>query len=302
MTAPASVVAPAVLEAEMLAPPPRRSAARHHVTAVVRREVLRYSPHYLVPKLLGISLRHDPARELEELRGHLGAQFDERRLSDCGLLERELEQIGDEATLYRRSEAYLYELTSFAMGATKDPYLAVLESTVAPPARLLDYGCGIGSDGLCLMDVGYRVGFADFANPSTDYLRWRLAQRGYRAPVFDLDAGQAPTGFMLAYCFDVIEHVPDPFALLGAMEASASRVLVNLLEVADDDRNVHHALPLVELLRHAIDNGLQYYSYHYGCSHLVLYQPGAPARPSAVKRARRAVDRLTEELPESQKY
>lgn len=292
MMSSAGLAAAADLDAEMLAAPPPRSEGRHHVTAVVRREVLRHSPHYLVPKLLGIGLRHDPARELEELRGYLGAEFDERSLSDWRLLDEELAQIGDETDLYRRSHAYLYNLTAFAMGATKDPYLAVLESTVPPPARLLDYGCGIGSDGLCLMDVGYRVGFADFANPSTDYLRWRLARRGYRAPVFDIEAAPPPAGFALAYAFDVLEHVPDPFALLAVMQASAPRVLVNLLDVTDDDTDVHHELPLAEILRFAIDNGLQSYSCHYGCSHLILYEPGAPARPGAVKRARRAVDRL----------
>ena len=75
-----------------------------------------------------------------------------------------------------------------------------------PGSRLLDYGCGIGSDGLMLLEAGYRVEFADFDNPSTEYLRWRLEQRGFDAPVHDLDK-DVPDGFDAAYAFDVIEHV-----------------------------------------------------------------------------------------------
>ena len=42
-----------------------------------------------------------------------------------------------------------------------------------------------------LLEAGYRVEFADFDNPSTQYLRWRLERRGLDAPVHDLDARRA---------------------------------------------------------------------------------------------------------------
>jgi len=130
----------------------------------------------------------DPAREEAELRAYLGDAYDHARLM---LYERQLQdelaRIGDEQAFYRASEGYLYDLTAFAMTGTKQPYLRELVRAVPPGAHLLDWGCGIGSDGLALLEAGYRVAFADFANPSTRYLRWRLERRGLDAPVYDLD-------------------------------------------------------------------------------------------------------------------
>jgi SAM-dependent methyltransferase len=236
------------------------------------------------------ALRPDAADEEAELKAYLGERFDRRRLERHGEeVEAELARIGDEGTLYRTSEAYLYDLTAFAMWETKVPYRAAVMRAVKPGASVLDYGCGIGSDGLRLLASGYRVAFADFANPSTRYLRWRLERRGLSAPVYDLDAGGPPGGFDLAYAFDVIEHVEDPFAFLAALEDRGRLVLVNLLEPAPGDTALHHELPVAGLIEHAIASGLRSYALHHGRSHLVLYAPGTRASRRAVAEARRAV-------------
>jgi SAM-dependent methyltransferase len=235
----------------------------------------------------------DPAREEAELRAYLGENYDHRRLQQYeAQLEDELARIGDERTLYRTSEAYLYNLTAFAITGTKDPYLSLLTRAVSPPARILDYGCGIGSDGLCLLEAGYRVAFADFANPSIEYLRWRLARRGLRADIYDVEADEIPSNFELVYAFDVIEHAGDQLGFLGQLEAHARLVLVNLLEPLPGETALHHELPVADLLEHAAGHGLRGYELHHGRSHLVLYEPGAPARRRAVSAARRAAARL----------
>jgi SAM-dependent methyltransferase len=224
----------------------------------------------------------DPAREEAELAAYLGDAYDRTRLERWAqALDDEAELVGDEATLYRTSEAYLYNLTAFAMTGTKVPYLAALAAAVAPGARLLDYGCGIGSDGLTLLEAGYQVAFADFDNPSTRYLRWRLERRRLDAPVHDLDRDPPPPGFDLAYAFDVIEHVDDPWTFLAAMEERASLVLVNLLEEDEADTELHRELPIPAILRHAAGRGVvRYARFHGGRSHLVLYR-SRPAGPLA---------------------
>ena len=240
-----------------------------------------------------MTLRPDAAAEEAELQAYLGARFDRRRLERHEQeMEAELARIGDEAILYRTSEAYLYDLTAFAMWETKDPYRAEVARVVRPGAKLLDYGCGIGSDGLRLLAQGYQVSFADFANPSIRYLRWRLGRRGLTAPVYDLDADELPGGFDLAYAFDVIEHVEDPFAFLAGLERRARLVLVNLLEPEPGETALHHELPIAALLEHAAASGLRSYALHHGRSHLVLYEPGKRARPLAAAAARRAAARL----------
>ena len=109
------------------------------------------------------------------------------------------------------------------MSETKLPYLRLITRHLPPGTSVLDYGCGIGSDGLILLEAGYRVEFADFDNPSAAYLRWRLDRRGLDAPVHDLDR-EVPGGFDLAYALDVIEHVDDPFAFCAELERRARLV------------------------------------------------------------------------------
>lgn len=233
----------------------------------------------------------DPEREERELRLYLGDAYDRERLVHYERqLDEELGAVGDEETLYRTSEGYLYNLTAFAMTRTKEPYLDVLRAAVPPGARLLDYGCGIGSDGLALLEAGYEVEFADFDNPSTRYLRWRLDRRGREARIYDLDREQPPDGFDLAYAFDVIEHVPDPFAFVNRLEAAARMVLVNFLEPEPGETALHHELPVRELVRHAARRRLLRYERFHGRSHLVLYdrRPGGRLK-SRIALARRGI-------------
>jgi SAM-dependent methyltransferase len=229
----------------------------------------------------------DPACELDELRAYLGDAFDEALLRGHEqALEHELERVGDEGLLYRTSRMYLYDLTVFAMSQTKAPYLALLACRIPPPARVLDLGCGIGSDGPALLEAGYDVTFADFANPSTDYLRWRLAYRGLAAPLHDLDAGTLGGGFDLAYAFDVIEHVRDPHAFLDDLEARSRNVLVNFLEPVPGETALHHRLPVGDLLRRCASRRLRAHRRLHGRSHLVLYDTRPAAGPLGRARSR----------------
>jgi SAM-dependent methyltransferase len=230
-----------------------------------------------VPEPLKVTF--DPQREEDELRAYLGDNYERTKLErNDALLEEEVATTGDEAKLYRTSQAYLYNLTVFAMTGTKLPYIEALTRHVPSGARLLDYGCGIGSDGLMLLEAGYDVEFADFDNPSTAYLRWRLAQRGLDAPVHDLDR-EVPGDFDAAYSFDVIEHVPDPYAFLQEMEQRANLVEVNLLEFDEHEQALHYELPIRELLHYAARRRLAMYRVFHGSSHLVLYRPEEASLP-----------------------
>ncbi len=223
----------------------------------------------------------DRQLDLEELRAYLGDRFDLDKLQrHAAVLDEEAAAVGDEASFYRTSEIYLYDLTVFAMSGTKEPYRRALSALVEPGARLLDYGCGIGADGLRLLERGYRVEFADFANPSVDFLRWRLDRRGLQAPVHDLD-GDVPGGFDAAYAFDVIEHVDDPFGFLASLESRAAIVMVNLLEPIPGDTPLHRELPIRAILKHATARGLLRYRRYHGRVHLIAYRGGGPGSEAA---------------------
>jgi SAM-dependent methyltransferase len=219
-------------------------------------------------------LEFDAAKEEEELSSYLGDSYDREKLKRYRqTLDDEYARfVGGERDFYRASEAYLYDLTVFAMSGTKLPYLEELTRRVPPGSRVLDYGCGIGSDGLRLLEAGYKVEFADFDNPSVAYLRWRLARRGIDAPVHNLDA-HVPGGFDAAYAFDVIEHVGDPFAFLADMERRADLIEVNFLASEPDEPDLHHELPIRKLLRYVARRSLIRYRLLHRRSHLVLYRP-----------------------------
>jgi SAM-dependent methyltransferase len=240
-----------------------------------------------------IEISFEPAREEAELREYLGDAFEVERLWRYQeTLDAEFAATDDEEHFYKTSRAYLYNLTAFAMTGTKLPYLRELTRRLSPGSRLLDYGCGIGSDGLLLLEAGYRVEFADFANPSVEYLRWRLARRGLEAPIHDL-AGDVPGGFDGAYAFDVIEHVPDPYAFLGEMERRSRVVEVNFLAPEPGDQDLHHELPIAALLRHVAAHRLLFYRVLHGRSHLVLYESAPASVPvRAASRARVGWERL----------
>lgn len=233
----------------------------------------------------GVTLLLDSDREQAELREYLGDDYDHSKFERYDdFVTSEAERAADEGTFYRTSLSYLYDLTVFAMSGTKLPYLELLTSRIPPGSRLLDYGCGIGSDGLMLLEAGYRVEFADFDNPSTQYLRWRLRRRGLDAPIHDIDQ-HVPGGFDAAYSFDVIEHVPDPVAFLGELEKRAGLVEVNLLEHDSHEHLLHHRLPIPKLLFHAARQGLKDYRVEHGSSHVVLYRPSSPSVTRLVRSA-----------------
>ncbi|HVT20887.1 MAG TPA: glycosyltransferase [Mycobacteriales bacterium] len=210
-------------------------------------------------------------QELAELKDYLGEEYDETLLrGHQQAVDAEEAAAVDELTFYRTSTAYLYDLTVFAMSGTKRPYREEIMRRIGPGSRLLDYGCGIGSDGIRFREAGYLADFVDFANPSTAYLRERLAKRGIDAAVYDVEKDQ-PRGYELAYCFDVIEHVDDPFGFLARIEETADLVAINFLEPLPGDVHVHKPLPIRALLRHATSHGLVHYSKHYGRSHFVIY-------------------------------
>jgi ubiquinone/menaquinone biosynthesis C-methylase UbiE len=240
----------------------------------------------------------DPAGAEAELREYLADGFELDRLWRYQhQLETELHETGDEEAFYRTSRGYLYNLTAFAMTGTKLPYLRALTAQLEPGARVLDFGCGIGADGLMLLEAGFNVEFADFNNPSIEYLRWRLARRGLDAPIHDLDS-EVPDGFDAVYAFDVIEHVPDPFAFLGEMEARGRLIVLNFLAPEPDDQELHHHLPIPALLAHVAKHPLRWYRVLHGRSHLVVYESrSATVLERLVSRWRLATGRFADRLP-----
>lgn len=102
---------------------------------------------------------------------------------------------------------------------------ALTERGAAPPARLLDVGCGSGTVATHLHGLGYRVTGIDTGEAQVHKASQRCPQVVFvTGSVEDLPP-QEPFD-VLAFC-DVLEHLDDPRALLrGAMAHARSGALV----------------------------------------------------------------------------
>jgi SAM-dependent methyltransferase len=74
------------------------------------------------------------------------------------------------------------------------------------PARLLDYGCGLGFFLDAAYDHGFEVEGVEFNAYAREYIRKR-----YRYPVFGPDELGAREKYDVITMFDVIEHLHEPF-------------------------------------------------------------------------------------------
>lgn len=93
--------------------------------------------------------------------------------------------------------------------------IATLRALGVPPsARVLDYGCSWGYGTWQLRDAGFdAIGF-EVSRPRAEYARTRML-----VPVVD-NPWAAPAQFDVVYSSHVIEHVPDPAALLQSALAA----------------------------------------------------------------------------------
>lgn len=84
--------------------------------------------------------------------------------------------------------------------------------------RVLDYGCGTGTHGICCAQRGARVTFYDVDGPLSRYARYRAEARG-----LDIEfrlVGSPLESYDLAVCLDVLEHVAEPEVALEQITQS----------------------------------------------------------------------------------
>jgi len=213
--------------------------------------------------------------EWQELKDYIEEQGGTLDTSKMGgfdiLVEQEFAMFDDPLEFYKRGTSYLYHLTAFDLDQWKLPYFAAIRDHV-PPCDVLDYGCGIGADGLRLARHGFTPSFADFDSECTKYLRWRLERRGEDWSVYDVEKDDIPRHSFLV-SLDVVEHIePDeqwPFIL--RLAELGQRVAFNVPH-GDSRSTLHYrvdVLGLVQRLRETFN--LFYHRVFNDFQHFVIF-------------------------------
>jgi SAM-dependent methyltransferase len=158
-------------------------------------------------------------------------------------------------TFYRESDILLYQGIAYWLAGWKRYAHALILQLGKEPLSILDYGCGVGQDGLALLDQGYYVTFADLPGRCQAFCQWRLAQRGYRnALIVTLDTADDARlfGHDLVYCMDLIEHLPpaEQPAMLDRLATYGAVVLVNLIDDKRADGRIHYPVDREGLTAH----------------------------------------------------
>ena len=168
------------------------------------------------------------------------------------------------AAFYQQADAYLYDLTWWHALVVDDSALVhveALETALAHHAHtVLDFGSGVGSQGLLLARHGLSVTLAEVNPRLNDYARWRFERRGIRAQFLDLHSEPvAADAFDFIAAVDVLEHLPDPRATLAVL-ATALRpggtLFIHLPRESDSVHPQHLWHGVDVLLVHLAEAGL----------------------------------------------
>lgn len=143
-----------------------------------------------------------------------------------------------------------YELADWHAGRTNgEPPLSYPHAAFVARSRglraALDFGSGIGTGALCLLDAGCEVDCADIATELLRFVQHRVSGRGLRMNAIALKEDEKPRNghYDLITCFDVLEHVIDPKAKLMELESylrPGGHLFINLMtDSSDPDRPMH---------------------------------------------------------------
>jgi len=117
----------------------------------------------------------------------------------------------DEAVdFYKEAENYIFDLACWH----RDPGRKKLTETSIGICKqnnvmtVLDFGCGIGQDGILFSEAGFDVTIADLPGKTYDFARWRVEKRNLDIKLISSD--RLEEEYDAITCFDVLEHVWEP--------------------------------------------------------------------------------------------
>lgn len=144
---------------------------------------------------------------------------------------------------YEKTKYFIYNSTIFFESGNrinlKKSFKQIAEKYKVQ--SVLDFGCGVGNDGLMMLDEGYDVIFADINVSAIEFLKWRLEKRKTkrnRYKVINISNSDLKVESDMFWSVDVIEHMKDPSEIFNWI-SSKTRVVAYFTD-ADDEAGGRH--------------------------------------------------------------
>jgi 2-polyprenyl-3-methyl-5-hydroxy-6-metoxy-1,4-benzoquinol methylase len=169
-----------------------------------------------------VDLDELPADIAEEVQSYLG--WDASRILDAIYRGRELmreewntknpQSESGILDFYKETENYIPDLAWWHRGFERKKLTrAAIEVCKQNDAcKVLDFGCGIGQDGILLAESGFQVTLADLPGKTFEFAKWRVMRRGLDVKLISSDKLREKYDAIL--CFDVLEHLWEPGEVL----------------------------------------------------------------------------------------
>lgn len=192
-------------------------------------------------------VRWEAAKEKEgyqELQNYLGKNFKEHFDSSWAIAEdwKKVNPKSDKevADFYKHNQHYLYNLIIWFCSGDRYNYKDDIDKLVTKfkIRSVIDYGCGVGNDGLLMVEKGLKVYFVDFKCPSIDFLKWRCKKRGISQSILDVENLRKLPKADMFWAIDVLEHIPNPLEVIDLL-AEQTRVFVHCSRFGDNHGGRH---------------------------------------------------------------
>lgn len=183
-----------------------------------------------------------PSEGVKELKEYLGEKFIPYYDSSWELAKEWLSKKRYNRAMveefYRKTSNYIYNSIIFHYSGDRldlKKYWLDLQKKYNINS-VLDFGCGVGNDGLEMMNQGMKVYFSDFNSPTLKFLLWRIKKRRYTEDQFEIidvvKLQRMHLNVDMFWTIDVIEHMKDPLDIFSCI-GEKTRLVVYFTDCDD---------------------------------------------------------------------
>jgi len=128
----------------------------------------------------------------------------------------------DVRRFYSETESYVYELVvDHCHIRRRSPWEALMAriDRLGTNKTVLAFGDGIGSDSIAIARSGHKVTYFDVPGVTSKFARFRFERENLLQPitVVEVESDIPADTFDVAVCIEVLEHLPDPIAVMRGL-------------------------------------------------------------------------------------